>query len=429
MLGALYGDIIGSKYEFNNFRTKNIVLFDDRSVVTDDSIMTLAVLEILQKNYQNDKDKIIDTFKKWGRAYPNMGYGIRFSSWLFSDNRDSYRSYGNGAAMRVSPVGWYARDEQEVKELAKVVTEVTHSHLEGLKGAEVVAMCVYYARKGKSKEFIKSYVEQYYNLDFDYEELKKNYYFNETCQETVPQAIFCFLISNSLEDCVRTSISIGGDSDTVACIACSIADAFYKEMNYATIDEILNRLPEDKDGCHPKDVLLNGLKHKYMESIYDEDITDDTKFILEITHGVKYESCYCYYSKSLQLLTRELISYSIESTYPNNDWEQMEEKIFTKKDLQLFIDILEYYFQFREYNSLNKIKLQLFEIMDNKNPSLLKEFLNLYNQELNDYSEGVKYIYCDNKNEALNYIVNNYGNDNETIKDVFNSVHKKIVNT
>ena len=171
MLGAIIGDSVGSKYEFNNIKTKDFKITQNDFEATDDTIMTLAVCDILQRHVANNRDEVIDTIRKWARAYPNAGYGGRFFDWaLYSNTRKSYRSFGNGAAMRVSACGWYGRDEEEVKKLSKAVTEVTHDHPEGLKGAEVTAMCVYYARIGKDKEFIRKYVEQYYNLDFNYEE-------------------------------------------------------------------------------------------------------------------------------------------------------------------------------------------------------------------------------------------------------------------
>lgn len=227
MLGAIIGDTVGSVYEFNNIRTKKFKLFGNKNFLTDDSIMTIAVTEILKNGYQDDKEKKIETLKKWGKKYPKAGYGGHFFMWLFTEETDPYYSFGNGAAMRISPVAWYANSEEEVKELSRKVTEITHDHPEGLKGAEVTAMCIYYARIGKSKEFIKDYVSQYYNIDFDYEDLKKNYWFNETCQDTVPQAIYCFLISKNFEDCIRTTISIGGDCDTTAAISGAIAEAYY----------------------------------------------------------------------------------------------------------------------------------------------------------------------------------------------------------
>lgn len=227
MLGAIIGDVVGSVYEFNNIRTKKFKLFGKGNFLTDDSIMTIAITEVLKNGYQDDNDKIVETLKKWGRKYPKAGYGGHFFKWLFTEEKEPYYSFGNGAAMRVSAAGWYGRNEEEVKDFAKKVTEVTHDHPEGLKGAEVTAMCIYYARTGKSKEFIRDYVSKYYDIDFDYEDLKRNYWFNETCQDTVPQAIYCFLISKDFEDCIRTTISIGGDCDTTAAISCAIAEAYY----------------------------------------------------------------------------------------------------------------------------------------------------------------------------------------------------------
>lgn len=245
ILGAIIGDVVGSKYEFNNIRSKDFPLISKGCYPTDDSIMTTAVWDMYLNNCLDDKDKIIDTFKKWGRAYPNS-YGGAFGRWLRSDDREPYFSFGNGAAMRISPIGWIGNSEKEVKELAIKVTEVTHNHPEGLIGGVVTAMCVYYARIGKTKEFIKSYVSSYYNLDnFNYNELVKNYKFNETCMETVPQAIYCFLISNSFEDCLRTTISIGGDCDTTAAISCAIAEAYYKDISNDLIDKVLKILPKD----------------------------------------------------------------------------------------------------------------------------------------------------------------------------------------
>lgn len=238
MFGAVIGDIVGSRFEFKNYRSKDFDLFASSCEFTDDTIMTVAVLDFLIGKSRK-KEELIDTIKYYGRKYPSS-YGGQFAYWLYSNSYKDYDSFGNGAAMRVSPVGLLAKNENEVVELSKLVTAITHSHPEGIKGAEVVAMCVYYAKIGKSKNFIRKYVEQYYNLDFNYESLVKNYKFNETCQETVPQAIYCFLISENFEDCVRTCISIGGDSDTLAAISCSIAEPYYFNKK----DESLEKLKE-----------------------------------------------------------------------------------------------------------------------------------------------------------------------------------------
>lgn len=257
MIGALIGDSVGSKYEFNNIKTKDFKIELEDYEMTDDSIMTLAVCDILHNGYENDREKIIDTFKKWGRAFPNAGYGSTFYHWVLGDRRDPYNSCGNGSAMRVSPCGWYGRTEEEVKRLARAVTEVTHNHPEGLKGAEVTAMCIYYARMGEDKDFIRKYVEQYYNLDFDYDELRKNYrHGEEICQVTVPQAIFCFLISNSFEDCLRTTISIGGDCDTTAAISCAIAEAYYTDIPPYLVYGLLHSIPEKRGECGPYEMVM-----------------------------------------------------------------------------------------------------------------------------------------------------------------------------
>lgn len=239
MLGAIIGDVVGSIYEFDNIRTKNFDFITQECTFTDDTIMTVAIANALMNDLDVEKE-----VKRMGLKYPSS-YGISFSSWLKGYIKGPYNSFGNGSAMRVSPCGWLGNNEEKVKALSKKVTEITHNHPEGIKGAEVVAMCIYYARKGYSKEFIKNYAEKYYKLDFTYEELVKNYSFNETCQESVPQAIYCFLISNDFEDAIRTVISIGGDSDTIAAITGSIAEAFYKKIDESVVKEILTKLPDD----------------------------------------------------------------------------------------------------------------------------------------------------------------------------------------
>ena len=243
MKGALIGDIIGSSYEWRDTKTKKFELFTKYTHPTDDSVMTLAVADTLIQNYpikytktnlkkiQND---LINNMIEWFVKYPNAGYGGFFYKWLNGANKyKPYNSFGNGAAMRISPVGWIANSLKEVKTLSKCVTEITHNHPEGIKGAEAVATAIYFARKNKSKEYIAAYITlNYYHELFtlSYDDLLKNYKFDDSCQGSIPMAIYCFLISNDFEDCLRTSISIGGDSDTIACIACSIAEAYYKQI-------------------------------------------------------------------------------------------------------------------------------------------------------------------------------------------------------
>ena len=263
MIGAIVGDTVGSVFEFDNIKTKDFPLISDRSRPTDDSIMTFAVAEILQNGWQGDSEKIAQTLKKWGRAYPHAGYGGRFRKWLFFDKSAPYYSCGNGSAMRISPVGWYAKSEEEAKVFSRAVTQVTHNHPEGIKGAEVTAMCIYYARQGKDKEFIANYVRKYYDIDFEYENLRRNYVFSGICQDSVPQAIYCFLISKDFEDCLRTTISIGGDCDTTAAIACSIAEAFYQQIDEKLVKNVFSKLPLPKDGCNCQAVLREFLDDCY----------------------------------------------------------------------------------------------------------------------------------------------------------------------
>lgn len=228
MLGAIIGDVVGSRFEFRNIRTKDFQLFDQNCRITDDSVMSVAVAEMCLNGYvPNDKEMIIKTFKKWGRKYPLVGYGCKFINWVLTDRQNSYNSCGNGSAMRISAIGFFAKTKEEVEIYSKSVTEVTHNHPEGIKGAYVTAMCIFLARTGSPKEEIKEFVEKYYDINFDYLVLKKTYRFEMLCQATVPQAIYCFLISDGFEDCLRTTISIGGDCDTTSAISCAIAEAYY----------------------------------------------------------------------------------------------------------------------------------------------------------------------------------------------------------
>lgn len=226
MLGAIIGDIVGSIYEFNNHRRKSFELFSKKMFFTDDTVMTAAVAKSLLESRGRD---IVKDLREYGASYPNKGYGGAFKAWLISKKPKPYYSFGNGAAMRISSVAWFALDEEEVKELTWRITSCTHDHPEGLKGAEVTAMCIFKALHTKDKEKIREYAcAQYPEIaKMNYVDLVQNYKFNETCQDTVPQAIYCFLISKSFEDCIRTSVSIGGDTDTLCAISCAIAEAYY----------------------------------------------------------------------------------------------------------------------------------------------------------------------------------------------------------
>lgn len=237
MFGAIIGDIIGSRFEFfNNKKGKDFKLFHEDCRYTDDTIMSLAVCKALMEcngNYNELSNKTIKNMKYLGKIYPFAGYGGMFSKWLREENPKPYNSFGNGAAMRVSAVAYEATTIDEVKKLSKLVTEITHNHPEGIKGAEAIAVTIFLARIGKNKKQIKEYIEKnYYILDFTIDEIRKKYKFDETCQGTVPQALECFLESNDFEDAIRIAISLGGDSDTISAITGSIAEAYYGIPNH-----------------------------------------------------------------------------------------------------------------------------------------------------------------------------------------------------
>ena len=243
MLGAIIGDVVGSRFEFNNIKSKHFKLVDKDSTFTDDSVLTIAVMDWLLHSSVKCNKTATEFLQKWARKYPNAGYGGMFYHWKDESNPKPYNSCGNGSAMRISGVGWVSDEMVETKLLSDIITGVTHNHPEGLKGAFVTSQLIYMARMGKSKMEMKMFAEQYYNLEFDYDELVANYKHEaEICQITVPQAIYCFLISNSFEDCLRTTISIGGDCDTTAAISCAIAEAFYGYIPEELIKEVRSKL-------------------------------------------------------------------------------------------------------------------------------------------------------------------------------------------
>jgi len=227
MIGAIIGDIVGSVYEWDNIKSKDFPLFRKDCYFTDDTVMTLAVAEGLL--HGGRAEDFISAMKKYGRLYPDAGYGGRFGSWLMSEDSAPYNSWGNGSAMRVSPVAWAFDSLEEVEKYAQISAAVTHDHPEGIKGAQATAAGIFLARKGKSKAEIKEYIEHTYGYDLGrtLDEIRPVYRFNESCQETVPEAIIAFLESTDFEDAIRNAISLGGDSDTLAAITGSIAEAAY----------------------------------------------------------------------------------------------------------------------------------------------------------------------------------------------------------
>lgn len=251
MIGAIIGDVVGSRFEFDNYRAKDFEFMPGECYITDDTVMTCAVAKALischgDYSFGTVYDNTVSAMKTIGRRYPNCGYGGRFGQWIMAGSSDMepYGSFGNGATMRVSPVVWVAKSLEDCERLASIVTMTTHNHPQGIAAAMCVAGCAWLARKGASKEEIRNYAEGYYSLDKTVDEIRKVNHFSEYAQITTPQAIQCFLESVDFEDCIRNCISIGGDSDTIAATAGPIAEYFYgipEEM----IDRVMAFLPRD----------------------------------------------------------------------------------------------------------------------------------------------------------------------------------------
>lgn len=230
MLGAIVGDIVGSVYEFQNTKTTEFELFlNGKSRFTDDTVMTLAVAKWLLTDREHSPSGLVESMQELGRKYPDAGYGGSFMHWIWSDTPRPYGSWGNGAGMRVSPVGLYADTLDEALRLAKVSAEVTHDHPEGIKGAQAIAACMFLCRIGTSKKDIRKYVETTFGYDLSrtLDEIRPRYKFDVSCQGSVPQAITAFLEGGTFVNVVRLAVSIGGDSDTIACMAGAIASCLY----------------------------------------------------------------------------------------------------------------------------------------------------------------------------------------------------------
>lgn len=235
MYGAILGDIVGSPYEFDmGDKTKDFPLFSELSAYTDDTVMTLAVAKAFMDSTPEEstemiRKRLIRYMQYYGNLYPNAGYGCRFHCWLQDRNPQPYNSYGNGSAMRVSSVAWLFDDLDTVRAMARLSAEVTHNHPEGIKGAEATACAIFLARTGYTKDEMKEYIEILFDYDLSRtcDEIRPAYHHVESCQETVPEAITAFLEGESFKDVIRTAVSLGGDCDTLTCIAGSMAEGFY----------------------------------------------------------------------------------------------------------------------------------------------------------------------------------------------------------
>jgi len=242
MLGAIIGDIVGSRFEFNNHKSTDFELFSADCHFTDDTICTLAVADALLNNLSFKQ-----SLHSWCRKYIDGGYGRNFMLWVKSDNPKPYNSFGNGAAMRVSPCAWFSQNKDEILAAARQSAICSHNHPEGVRGAMCIAHCIYLARFNPPKRAIYDLAtkDYGYNLDVNCDDIRRTNKFNETCQVTVPQAITCFLESSNFEDAIRLAISIGGDSDTIAAITGSIAESYYAEIPSAITQKALSYLPNE----------------------------------------------------------------------------------------------------------------------------------------------------------------------------------------
>ena len=262
MLGTIIGDIVGSRFEWDNHKSKNFDLFTLGCSPTDDSIMSLAVAKALlasKEDWSRLSENAVKYMQEVGRDYPNCGYGGNFFYWILSDNPQPYASYGNGAAMRISAVGFVADSIEQAKYLSQAVTQVSHNHPEGIKGAEAVAIAIFLARKGYSLLEIRNYIERhYYPMDFTLDQIREAYIFDVTCQGSVPQAFQAFFESENFEDAIRNAISIGGDSDTIAAICGGLAEAYYgipdsiRQEALSFLDERLLEIVVEFENIYPK---------------------------------------------------------------------------------------------------------------------------------------------------------------------------------
>ena len=242
MIGAIAGDMIGSVYEYRQVKTKDFPLFHPCCTFTDDSVLTIAVAKAILENRS-----YLETIREIGRRYPDAGYGGFFARWLHSNNPQPYNSWGNGSAMRVSPVGFAFDTSEEVLREAARTAEVSHNHPEGIKGAQATAAAVFLARNGTTKEGIRAEIQRMFGYDLGrtVEDIRPTYSFDESCQRTVPEAIIAFLDSESWEDAIRNAVSLGGDSDTLACITGGIAEAYYGPVQESVQEKVKELLTKD----------------------------------------------------------------------------------------------------------------------------------------------------------------------------------------
>ena len=280
MIGAIIGDVVGSRFEWRNHQSKEFDLFDPACRPTDDSVMSLAVARAILESASDHKDlceKTVRSMQGLGRAYPEAGYGGMFSAWIASDGPRPYQSFGNGAGMRVGPAGFAAESLEEARLLSRHVTVVTHDHPLAVAGAEAIATSICLARSGATKAELRRHIEGgYYTLDFTIDELRPTYRFDVTCQGSIPVALEAFLESRDFEDAIRTAVSVGGDTDTIAAMAGSVAEAYYGVPEHIVegvlpyLDNGLTAILFAFERAHPSRVIgSGGTTHRWVSDVIE----------------------------------------------------------------------------------------------------------------------------------------------------------------
>ena len=284
IMGAIIGDIVGVPYEFKEHKSTEFKLFSQQSQLSDDTVMTVAVAEWLLTS-----GNLAETMRKWGKSDPYAGYGGMFYRWLFPQNeseKQPYNSYGNGSGMRVSPCGYFAKTLDEALDLAKQSAEVSHNHPEGIKGAQAIASAIFLARSGRHKKEIKRYIENNFNYDLSRtcDDIRPKYSFNECCQTSCPEAIIAFLDSHDYESAIRLAVSLGGDADTLACMAGGIAAAYYgvpqwilKEGRKRLTKEMLEVVDKFDELTNSKELVMDEKLDEYIKEFYNEVSTNNKR--------------------------------------------------------------------------------------------------------------------------------------------------------